>query len=167
MPKPATKAPALDVPLISGGRYRLSEAPRETLVIFYRGVHCPACRKQLETLVPLLPDFDRRGIDAVAVSMDEEARARRSAEDWDIAPIPLGYAMTEATAREWGLWISDRVVEKEPERFSEAAISWIGRDGTVLAHWQNSVPFGRPPFGELLSGIDFVRENNRPPRGAA
>ncbi|MGB3408899.1 MAG: peroxiredoxin-like family protein [Jannaschia sp.] len=167
MPKPATKAPDLEVPLISGGRFDLSKQTTETLVIFYRGLHCPACRKQLETLVGHLPAFAERGIDVVAVSMDEEARARQSATEWAVAPTPLGYGMSESTARAWGLWISERVAEKEPPIFSEAALTWVGADGTILAHWQNSVPFGRPPLGELLSGIDFVRANNRPPRGAA
>lgn len=167
MPKPATSAPTLSVPLLSGGRYDLADATRETFVIFYRGLHCPACRKQLEALVPLLPDFEERGLDIVAISMDEEARARKTQAEWAIDGISIGYEMPEAMAREWGLWISERVVEKEPPIFSEAAMTWVGADGTILAHWQQSVPFARPPFEDILSGINFVRTNNRPPRGAA
>ncbi|GIT91277.1 thioredoxin peroxidase [Jannaschia pagri] len=167
MPKPATAAPKLQVPLLSGGPYTLADQPREVLIVFYRGVHCPACRKQLEALVPLMPAFEERGIDVVAISMDEEDRAQKTQVDWAVDGIPIGYAMPEKMARDWGLWISERVVEKEPPIFSEAALTWVGADGTILAHWQQSVPFARPPFDDILSGIDFVRANGRPPRGAA
>lgn len=167
MLKPGHPAPDLSVPTLDGDGFDLSAQSGEVFIVFYRGVHCPACQKQLESLVPLLPEFAERGIFVVAVSMDEKARAERSAAEWQIDPIKIGYEMPEAIARDWGLWISERVVEKEPPLFSEAAMTWVGADGTVLAHWQNSVPFGRAPFGDILSGIDFVRTNNRPPRGAA
>ncbi|WP_371156355.1 redoxin domain-containing protein [Jannaschia sp. 2305UL9-9] len=167
MLKPSTTAPALVVPRLSGTEFDLTKTDRETFIVFYRGLHCPACRRQLEALVPYLADFEDRGIDVIAVSMDTKDRASGAREEWDIAGIDIGYAMSEATARDWGLWISERVVDKEPPIFSEAAMTWVGSDKTVLAHWQQSVPFARPPFPDILSGIDFVRTNNRPPRGSA
>jgi peroxiredoxin len=49
MIKPGTPAPALDLPLIGGGRFRLADQQPGafTLVVFYRGCHCPICRPYL------------------------------------------------------------------------------------------------------------------------
>lgn len=167
MPKPGTKAPALTAMRLDGPDMDLASVGGEAFVIFFRGLHCPACRRQLEGLVPLLPDFAERGVTVMAVSMDPEERARTVSGEWEVGGIDIGHAMTEATARDWDLWLSDRVVEKEPPRFSEPAMTWVLADGTIGAHWQQSVPFGRPPFVDILSGIDFVRANDRPPRGTA
>ncbi|WP_298436620.1 peroxiredoxin [uncultured Jannaschia sp.] len=167
MPKPGTPAPALTAHRLDGPDMDLSAIPGEAFVVFFRGLHCPACRKQLEELVAHLPAFAERGLTVLAMSMDPEDRARTVAADWAVGGIDIGYGMTEGTARNWGLYVSDRVVEKEPPRFSEPALTWVLADGTVGAHWQQSVPFGRPAFADILSGIDFVRANDRPPRGAA
>lgn len=46
MIKPRTPAPALDLPLVAGGRWRLADRHPEafSLVLFYRGLRCPVCR---------------------------------------------------------------------------------------------------------------------------
>lgn len=48
-PLPRQPAPALDLPLVDGGRFDLTAATPDqfTLVVAYRGVHCPQCKKQL------------------------------------------------------------------------------------------------------------------------
>uniref|UniRef100_UPI00342C7B88 redoxin domain-containing protein n=1 Tax=uncultured Tenacibaculum sp. TaxID=174713 RepID=UPI00342C7B88 len=39
-----------------------------TLVVFYRGLHCPLCKKYLQQLKKLLSEFEKRGVNVVAVS---------------------------------------------------------------------------------------------------
>ena len=50
--RPTERAPALDLPLVGGGRFVLADrAPeRYTMLVFNRGLHCPVCRAQLSDL---------------------------------------------------------------------------------------------------------------------
>jgi peroxiredoxin len=164
-------APALGFPLLSGDRFNLTgETPENfTLVIFYRGLHCPICRKQIETdVVPNLKALAEKGVEVVAVSMDEEERARKQEAEWNFNDLRVGYALTEATAREWGLYISSaRNGSTEPEIFCEPGMTLVRPDGSVFAHWQQSVPFARPGMGDLISGVGFIVDNDYPARGTA
>ncbi|MGA0991992.1 MAG: redoxin domain-containing protein, partial [Burkholderiaceae bacterium] len=67
---PRQPVPALNVPLVKGGRFVLGAAPAPTfdLIVFYRGLHCPICAKYLMELERLMPEFEKRGGQVVAVS---------------------------------------------------------------------------------------------------
>ena len=56
---PDTAAPELSLPLVGGGRWVLSEQnPKHfTMVIFYRGLHCPVCKNYLGTLNSMMEKF--------------------------------------------------------------------------------------------------------------
>lgn len=60
MPKvtPGQEAPELSVETIGGQRWTLSERDPErfTMVVFYRGLHCPVCRKYIGELDGLVGD---------------------------------------------------------------------------------------------------------------
>ena len=45
---PRQPVPKLSVPLVGGGRFDLdTETPEKfILIVFYRGLHCPQCRKE-------------------------------------------------------------------------------------------------------------------------
>jgi peroxiredoxin len=47
--RPTQPAPDLTVPLLRGGTYRASDQRPKlfTMVVFFRGLHCPVCRAQL------------------------------------------------------------------------------------------------------------------------
>ena len=49
---PDSQAPALSLPLVGGGTWTLAnQSPKNfTMVIFYRGLHCPVCKMYLEKL---------------------------------------------------------------------------------------------------------------------
>ncbi|MEM8822849.1 MAG: peroxiredoxin-like family protein [Pseudomonadota bacterium] len=172
MLKTDAPAPALRFPLVTGETFDLTaETPQHfTLVIFYRGLHCPLCRRQIETdVAPNLPKLTETGIGTVIVSMDEEVRVRKQQEDgWGFGDLRVGYDLPEATARDWGLYISTaREGSTEPPRFSEPGMTLVRPDGRVFAHWQQSVPFARPKIEDLIPGLEFVIANNYPPRGTA
>ncbi|MEL6774887.1 MAG: redoxin domain-containing protein, partial [Pseudomonadota bacterium] len=73
---PRDPAPALSVPLLSGEHFTLAEARPEgfSIVIFYRGKHCPICRQYLQDVQGKLDDAAAQGIEVTAVSMDGEER---------------------------------------------------------------------------------------------
>jgi peroxiredoxin len=79
--KVGDKAPDVSLPDVSGKTESLaalfSQGP--TLLIFYRGGWCPFCNLQLHDYAVAKPEFDRRGVRVVAISVDkpsEEAKTR-------------------------------------------------------------------------------------------
>lgn len=165
-PVPGQLAPALEFQT-QHGPWRLSDRKPDsfTLVVFYRGLHCPICKSQLRDLVKTLPEWTERGVDVVAVSMDSEDRWRKTRDEWRIDELTLGYGVSEETARAWGLYMSTGLSDKEPARFSEPGLFLVGPDGKLFFASIQSMPFTRPPLKELLAGVDYVLANDYPARG--
>ncbi|MCC4213009.1 peroxiredoxin-like family protein [Leeuwenhoekiella parthenopeia] len=165
--KPNQEVPQLDLNLINGTRWELSKQKPErfTLVLFYRGLHCPICKKQLKEFTSKLSDFEERGVNVIAVSMDSEKRAKLSAEKWETGNLPIAYELTEDKAREWGLYISHAIKEGEPKVFSEPGLFLINPDGTLYSSIIQTMPFARPDLDGLLKGIDFIKKEEYPARG--
>ena len=165
---PDTKAPDLDLPLTIDARFELSKQQPEnfTLLVFYRGKHCPICKNYLTEIGAKLDEITKRGINVFAVSMDSEERAMVAHDEWDTHDLPLAHSMSEEKAREWGLYISEkREGSEEPEIFSEPGLFLIRPDQTIFMAQMQSAPFTRSPIDQLLRNLDFVLENDYPARG--
>jgi peroxiredoxin len=164
---PGEPAPELDVPLFAGGRWRLSEQDPQkfTLMHFFRGVHCSFCQPEVEKLQAMQDLFTEIGISILSVSMDCLDRAEKAAKEWAITNLPFAYGLTEAQARSWGLYLSSRVKEKEPEIFSEPAAFLVDKAGVLFAEFQSSVPWLRFDIDILYRGIQLAIQRGAPPRG--
>ncbi|WP_455384177.1 peroxiredoxin-like family protein [Acidihalobacter prosperus] len=169
---PRQSSPALHVPTLGHGVFDLAaENPeRFTLLCFYRGLHCPICATYLRELERLTPEFAKRGVATVAISSDDEDRARRMAEKIGANGLRIGYDLSLATAREWGLYISasrgtTSIGIEEPPLFSEPGLFLVRPDGSVYFVSVQSMPFVRPKFSEMLQALDFAIENEYPARG--
>jgi peroxiredoxin len=169
---PRTKVPALSVKAVSGQTWTLAERKPErfVLVVFYRGLHCPICRSYLGELVKLEPAFKTRGVEAIAISSDEEERARRAVAEWQLGELTVGYGLDLSAARDWGLFISSSRGKtsagiEEPGQFGEPGVFLIRADGTLYWSAIQTMPFARPHFRELLSAVDFVIAKEHPARG--
>ncbi len=170
---PTQTAPKLSLPLTGGGStddLALGSGAdgRFSLVLFFRGLHCPVCRKQLSELDGRLDDLREAGVGrVVAVSMESEERSARLVEKWELEHLSIAHDLTEEQAREWGLFISTAIKDGEPAVFSEPGMLVLDSDGTVF--WSNvsSMPFGRPALDDLIAGLQFVQQNDYPARGAA
>jgi len=113
-----------------------------------------------------IEEFAKRGINVVAVSMDSQERAMAVHEEWETGDVPLAYSLSEASAREWGLYITaGREDTAEPEVFSEPGMFLIRADGTLYFASVQNAPFTRPPLDQLLQGVDFILEKDYPTRG--
>jgi len=170
IPTPGTTAPDLNLPLTSGTRYRLGEQRPDfaTLLVFYRGKHCPLCREQLEGLNAKADQFVDRGVQFCAISADSAERAREAREDWPISDnIDVVYGLDEDAARQWGLYLSTAQFDHEPKLFSEPGLFLLNASNEVYASWIQTTPFARPKIDDILSAIDFIREEQYPPRGKA
>jgi len=166
-PTPQHSAPILTFSLFEGGEWSLSQQNPEkfNLIIFYRGLHCPVCEKYLQKMNELLSDYEERGVEVVAVSMDSESRARLTKQKWEIDRLKLGYGLSEEMARSWGLYISNGISEKEPDLFSEPGLFLIDNSNDVYYCAINSNPWGRPHLPSFLKNIDYILENDYPARG--
>ena len=169
---PRQKTPALDVALTSTGRFVLGAAPGKTfdLIVFYRGLHCPVCTKYLLELERLAPEFDKRGVNIVAISSDDEDRARKMAEKVNASGVKFGYGLSLQSARAWGLYISagrgpTSIGIIEPALFSEPGVFLVKPDGTLYYGAVQTMPFARPAFQDLLGAIDFAITKDYPARG--
>ncbi len=169
---PRQAVPALAVKTLEGATWRLAEQNPEafTLVVFYRGLHCPICSSYLRDLDRKLADFETLGVSVVAISSDEQSRAAQTKADWGLEHVTLGYGLDLDVARAWGLYISSgrgktSVGIEEPALFSEPALYLVRPDGTLYFGSVQTMPFARPNFREVLGALDFVIKNDYPARG--
>ncbi|MBI3435364.1 MAG: AhpC/TSA family protein [Proteobacteria bacterium] len=149
---PRLPVAALAVALAGGGRFDISaEKPqRFTLVVFFRGLHCPICRTQLRDL--------------------EAARAERTKADWGLSALRVGYGLDLRTARAWGLYVSSgrgktSAGVEEPALFSEPGLFLVRPDRTLYFASVQSMPFARPHLADILGALDFVIAKDYPARG--
>ncbi|WP_329228191.1 MULTISPECIES: redoxin domain-containing protein [unclassified Streptomyces] len=165
---PRQPVPALDVPLAGGGRWVLADQQPRTfsLVVFYRGVHCPMCRAHVTELDGLVDRFAEVGVDGVlAVSGDDEGRARRAVDEWGITRVPIGYGLSAESMRQWGLHRSKAIKEGQPNEFNEPGLFLVRPDGTLYAAVQTTMPFLRPHLDEVVETVRWINENDYPARG--
>lgn len=168
---------ALDVPLVDGGAWRLVDRRPEhfTLLVFYRGLHCPVCAEYVRDLSTRLDQFAARGVDVLALSSDAEDRARTAVERWKLGALPVGYGLPLDVARAWGLYVSrgrgpTSAGVDEPAFFSEPALYLVRPDpatptSTLYFGAVQTMPFARPRFDDVLGALDFVIAKDYPARG--
>lgn len=166
-PTPKHKAPNLQFPLLDGNQWHLEDQHPDnfTLVVFYRGLHCPLCKKYLQQLQELLPEFEQRGVNTVAVSMDTEKRARLARQKWELSNLALGYGLSEKSTRDWALYLSAGVKEGEPIEFSEPGLFLIDNNNQVYYSAINSNPWGRPYLPSFVKAVDYIVQSGYPARG--
>jgi len=174
MLKTRQPAPEMSFPMLDGDPWTLSERKPEQLsmVVAYRGAHCPMCRNYLKELNDRIGEFKERGVDVVAVSGDGKERAMAAKTDWELGSLPIAYGLSIDKARELGLYISTSrgktsIGIEEPALFSEPGLFLIKPDGTLYAAYIQTTPFARPPLDQLLKAIDFIVEKDYPARGEA
>jgi peroxiredoxin len=169
---PRQRVPALRIHTLGHDEFELAAdaAPNFTLVVFYRGLHCPICLKYLLELGRLLPEFDKRGVKVVALSGDGRERTQAMADKLNAPNLRMGYGLGLAHAREWGLYVSTSrgttsIGIEEPALFSEPGVFLVRPDGTLYYGAVQTMPFARPHFDELLAALDFALAKNYPARG--
>lgn len=172
---PDDTMPAIDAELAGGGSWHLADEHPQmlTLLVFYRGLQCPICRKWLGELERLLPEFERRGVSVIALSTDTRGRADQAKRDWGLANLRIGCGVEPEDARKAGVYISEgRGVAKsgieEMTLFTEPAVLAVKPDGMLYMAWTQSGPHARPHMSEVLSALEGALLAGLPaPRGSA
>ncbi|BFM50769.1 peroxiredoxin-like family protein [Marinomonas sp. THO17] len=169
--KPRQATPELSVNTLQG-KWRLAEQTPEcfTMIVVYRGLHCPICKNYLRELSRLLEDFENKGVGVLALSSDTQERAQQVATEWEVDKLAIGYGLTVEQSQAWGLHRSagrglTSIGIEEPAEFTEPGLFLLRPDGTL--YWSNisTMPFARPNFKEVLGAIDFAISKDYPARG--
>ena len=159
--------PDLSWPAVSGGRVAPAEGDGWRLLVVYRGKHCPLCRKYLGTLNDMRERFKAARIAVAAVSADplEKAADEAGGEGWQ---FPVGYGLTPGQMHRLGLYVSDPRSPQETDRpFAEPGLFAINPHGDAQIIDVSNAPFCRPDLEGLLSGMQFVMDQDYPIRGRA
>lgn len=165
--RPRKPVPQLSLPTVGAHRLDLATVRPETFImlVFYRGYHCPICKKQLTELENNLDRLAEFGVEPIAISMDDEERARKSKEEWNLDRLTVAYGLSEDEARSYGLYISEAISDAEPDCFSEPGTFLVKPDGTLYGAIIQTMPFSRPSLDQLIKGIEYYREKGYPARG--
>jgi len=169
---PRQQVPDLVVPIVGGSTWSLAEqTPQQfTLIVVYRGLHCPICSHYLADLNRKTEAFNELGVGVLVLSSDDEARASQTKHDWKLDSLPVGYNLSIETARNWGLYISSSNGKTsagvvEPDRFPEPGLFLVRPDNTLYFASVQTMPFARPSFSDILKAVSFVTEKDYPARG--
>ena len=169
---PRQPVPQLEIATVDEGVWRLAEQSPEhfTLIVFYRGWHCPICGPYLRDLDRKSSDFSERGVDVIAISSDDETRARTAKEKWKLKTLTIGYGVSIEQGRQWGLFVSSGIGKtsvgvEEPDLFFEPGVFLIRADGALYFSTVQTMPFARPSFTDILQALDVIIPRNYPARG--
>ena len=166
---PGNPAPSLKIETVGHGSFDLERDKGEngTLVIQYRGLHCPICIRQMTEVEAALDDFAALGIEVIMITTDTADRAAETVEKAGISKLRVGHSLPMAEARDvWGLNISvAREGSAEPPLFAEPGHFYIAADQTLYYVWQQTTPFARPAMSDIVGGLKFTLANAYPPRG--
>ncbi|MGB3244343.1 MAG: redoxin family protein [Sulfitobacter sp.] len=160
--------PKTNVDQLGGGALSLG-TPREgkdwQMVVVYRGLHCPICKKYLAQLDGLKEKFHELGVDVVTVSADPQAKAEAMVDETALT-LPVGFGLSIAQMTALGLHISDPRGPQETDRpFAEPGLFVINDKGNIQILDVSNAPFARPDLESLANGIKFIRANDYPVRG--
>ncbi|MEP4194417.1 MAG: redoxin domain-containing protein [Aliishimia sp.] len=165
-PVPASILAPMSFPKLGGGEITVGGSRENwTLFVVYRGKHCGRCKKYLNLLNGMLGEWTDADFDVAVVSADpkEKAEADQAEFGWT---FDIGYDLSEEQMTTLGVYVSDPLSSGETDRrFAEPGTFVIRPDGSILMIAISNGPSARPDLVELLDGMIFTRENDKPPRG--
>ena len=158
--------PQMSFDKLGGGTLEIGGTrDRHTLFMVYRGKHCGRCKKYLNGLQTRVADWEAAGFNVIVVSADSESKAQADVAEFGWS-FDIGYGLNEAQMEQLGVYISDPLSPDEADgRFSEPAVFCVRPDGIIQIVCLSNGPAARPDLDELLDGMKFNIENNRPARG--
>ena len=169
--KPRQPVPALEVDTLDG-RWSLAEQTPQnfTMIVFYRGLHCPICSKYMAELNKLSAEFAEMGVSILAASSDTRERAEEARQGWGMDTLTVGYGVSIEQARAWGLHRSagrgkTSIGIEEPAEFNEPGLFIVRPDNTLYWAQISTMPFARPHFREIIGALKFAMEKDYPARG--
>ena len=166
-----TKAPSLTAVDLNGRTVTLSSfyAKGPVLLVFYRGGWCPYCNTEIHALTAAYPEFKKRGVTPVALSVDKpEAEAKMKAtysipfpvlSDSSAAILEAFHVVNQVDApmaaklKGYGVDLESYSGQTH-HKIAIPALFLIDRQGVV--RWAHSDPeyTVRPTVAQILSAVD-------------
>ncbi|MDB0048558.1 redoxin family protein [Pseudomonadota bacterium] len=164
---PGKKTPALVLNTLDNDKWSLGSNlnKTKTMVVFYRGLHCPICSEFLKLIDNQLSDYKKSNTEVIAVSMDNKEKALKAKDEWSLHNLKIAYDLSEEKAREWNLYISSSIKEAESDVFCEPGLFIIKEDGSLYLVNTSNMPFARPDISSLPAKLVFADEKQYPVRG--
>jgi len=169
---PRQPVPDISVTTTAGEDWTLSTQTPDnfTMLVVYRGLHCPICRTYLSELQRHLDEFSGHGVNVLVVSTDEEDRVHQAQKDWKLDKLTMAHGFSLDDARSLGLYISSSngvtsTGVEEPALFGEPGLFLIRPDGTLYFGTVQTMPFARPHFSDIAKAVGFVISKDYPARG--
>ncbi len=167
--KPGMPAPALSFKTLTGDYWNIknTEPTGLDLIAVYRGLFCPYCRGFISALASQRESLGRLGITPIAVSMDDESKARQTKKEWNLGDMTLGYDVGIDDVRAWNIFLTTREQAGQMVTFCEPALLMVNPQKQIYAMILQSIPSGRPDLQNLLEGLEFLAKQGFPIRGSA
>lgn len=139
---------------------------RWTLVVVYRGQHCPICLKYLNEIAMLSGRFEALNVDIVAVSADN----KKQLEQFKINGLEVGFPvlleLQTEDMKKLGLYISEPTSDSETDHvFAEPGLFLVNPKGQTAMLEVANAPFIRPNIDQFVTGLEYAMDNNYPIRG--
>ena len=143
--------PKLTLNLVDGGTLTLPDY-NWTLMVFYRGLFCPVCHRQLADFQRHLPDYQEQGINIAAASTEDVDMAREMREKHNIT-FPFGYGLDviDIATRFGAFYDKDK-------KFLHATTFIIKPDGNILNAVYATGSTGRYFAMDTLKHIEVLRK---------
>ncbi len=90
---PGKKAPFLQLDTIEGLVWSTDDHlnKKNSMIIFYRGLHCPVCSAFLKQIDNQLLDYKKSNTEVIAISMDDKDKALKAKSSWSIDNLSIAY----------------------------------------------------------------------------
>ncbi|MFK7997238.1 MAG: peroxiredoxin family protein [Granulosicoccus sp.] len=164
--KPADPFPPIEFTMMSGETERLSDNNgRWTVLIVYRGDHCPRCKTYIARLHELADGYAEREVDLRLASMDPEHIARRTIDEngWN---LPVAHSLSVEQCQTLALYLTDHEPGAElTGPYAEPGLYLINPEGLTQVIATSNSPSVRPDLDVVLDGIIGTQDRNLPIRG--
>ncbi len=137
---------------------------RWTMVVVYRGLHCPICKSYTSRIEAMRDQFDEVDTDIVYVSGDPAEKAKAFAEEVGLEQ-PVAHSLSVEQMKRLGLYISDPRPTETDRPFPEPGLFVVNSEGRAHIVDIGNAPFVRPEPELVLRGIRHIRKNDYPIRG--
>ncbi len=164
---PGSKAPNFDAQLQDGSTWSLeNQRPKHfTMLVIFRHGNCGVCQQYLKQLDGLIGQFSNAGVEVLAASVDNADAVGKMIKRLSLMNLRFACDVPLDMAQQWGLFVSAKRKEAEPDQFFEPALFLIDPSGVLYYASIQSMPFGRSSPSEILQWIPKLIDNAIPARG--
>ena len=157
--KAGLRAPSVELPLVGGGIFSLSEAlKRGPVALAFFKVSCPVCQYAFPFYERLANAVKDHGLMVIGVSQDSEADTREFASEFGVTfPIALDSPGRYQVSNAYGLTnVPTLFVVGQDRTIERSVVGWSKRDAEeIYAEARNGRPAEQAIFSPKESVADF------------